>query len=349
MATLTVDMPMAPTKATTLFKKLMVAYDFSPSADMALSYALDLAANQNSEIILVHVKSQDNCAIAGGQNLKGAPDVTPDLDNRLGLTVDQSRKPGIAISWQLKAGPIAEGLAEAVDELEPDVLFLGAYGNNRLDRKVLGTTAEWMLRMLPCPVVAIGPKTVKKNLDPTQAAKILCPIDFPEDVNDRLSIIARLAKALSADVELVHVVDVSHERSRPHNAVDTQFEFDLLVEHFQQEGVLAHSTLLYGPPERVITEYAQAVNANYIMFGLHHDGHSSSYIRKSLVAKTIKDAPCAVFTFAQRAVQKGCECTTMERNYQGISPTDIVDSQFGDKSPVHPASVYRVQPAKQVN
>jgi hypothetical protein len=85
----------------------------------------------------------------------------------------------------------------------------------------------------------------------------------------------------AADVELVHVVDVSPEHSRPHNAVDTQFEFDLLVERFQQEGVLAHSTLLYGPPERVITEHAQDVNANYIMFGLHHDGHSSSYFARA--------------------------------------------------------------------
>ena len=304
MATLTIDMPMAPTRVITLFKKLMVAYDFSPCADMALNYALDFAANQNSEIILVHVESQDNCAMTGGQNFKGAPDVTLDLGKRLELTVDQSRKRGIALKWQLKVGPIAEGLAEAVDDLEPDVLFLGAYGNSRLDRKVLGTTAEVLLRTLPCPVVVIGPKAVKKNLDPTQAAKMLCPIDFPEDAHDRLSIIARLAKALSADVELVHVVDVSHEHSRPHNAVDTQFEFDLLVGRFQREGVLAHSTLLYGTPERVISEHAQAVNANYIMFGLHHDGHSSSYFRKSLVAKTIKGAPCAVFTFAQRAVQK---------------------------------------------
>ena len=323
MATLTVDMSMAPTKGTTLFKKLMVAYDFSPCADTALSYALDLAANQNSEIILVHVKIQDNCAIAGGQNFKGAADVTLDLDKRLELTVDQSRKRGIAMRWQLKAGPIAEGLAEAVDELEPDVLFLGAYGNNRLDRKVLGTTAESLLRTLPCPVVAIGPKAVKKNFDPNQTAKMLCPIDFPEDVLDRLSIIARFVKALSADVELVHVVDVSHEHSRPQNAVDTQFEFDLLVGRFQREGVPAHSTLLYGTPARVISEHAQAVNANYIMFGLHHDGHSSSYSRKSLVAKTIKDAPCAVLTFAQRAVQRGCECTTLESHDQGISPTAL--------------------------
>jgi nucleotide-binding universal stress UspA family protein len=273
------------------------------------------------------VECQGNCAIAGEQKFKGVPDLTLNLAKRLELMVDQSRKRGIVMRWQMKAGPIAEGLADAVGELEPDVLFLGAYGNNRLDRKVLGTTAESLLRTLPCPVVTIGPKTVKKNFDPTQAARVLCPVDFPEDVNDRLSIIARLAKALSADVELVHVVDVSHEHSRPHNAVDTQFEFDLLVGRFQLEGVLAHSTLLYGPPERVITEYAQAVNANYIMFGLHHDGHSSSYSRKSLVAKTIKDAPCGVFTFAQQAVQKGCECATMQCNDRGKSPTDIADPQ----------------------
>ena len=288
MATLTVDMSMAPTKVTARLKELMVAYDFSPCADTALSYALDLAANQNLEIILVHVKSQGNWAIAGGQNFKGSPDVTSDLGKRLELTVDQSRKQGIDMRWQLKAGPIAESLTETVEELEPDVLFLGAYGNKRLDRKVLGTTAEALLRTLPCPVVTVGPKAIKKSFHPTQTAKVLCPIDFPEDVHDRLSIIARLTKVLSADVELVHVVDVSHEQSRPHNAVDTQFEFDLLVGRFQREGVLAHSTLLYGTPERVISEHAQAVNANYIMFGLHHDGHFSSFFRKSLVAKTIK-------------------------------------------------------------
>jgi hypothetical protein len=54
-------------------------------------------------------------------------------------------------------------------------------------------------------------------------------------------------------------------------------------------------------PERVISERAQAVNAHYIMFGLHQNGHSSSYSRKSLVAKVIKHAPCAIFTFAQSA------------------------------------------------
>lgn len=82
-----------------------------------------------------------------------------------------------------------------------------------------------------------------------------------------------LQKALCADVEFVHAVDVCHEYSLPHNAAETQFEFDLLVEWLQREGVEAQSTLLYGAPERIISERAQAVNAHYIMFGLHQNGH----------------------------------------------------------------------------
>ncbi|WP_433965298.1 hypothetical protein [Tunturiibacter gelidiferens] len=41
------------------------------------------------------------------------------------------------------------------------------------------------------------------------------------------------------------------------------------------------------------------MNANYIMFGLHKNGNVSSYFRKNLVAGVIKNAPCAIFTFAQ--------------------------------------------------
>jgi hypothetical protein len=137
--------------------------------------------------------------------------------------------------WLLQAGSPAEAFSQVVDDLQPDIPFLGAYGSNRLDKDVLGSTAEWFLRTVPCPVITIGPKTVRRNVEPDHSIKMICPIDFPEDVHERLRIIARLTKALRADVEFVHAVDVCHEYSRPHCAADIQFEFDLLVSRFLQE------------------------------------------------------------------------------------------------------------------
>jgi nucleotide-binding universal stress UspA family protein len=299
MSTLPATMPIAPSEVLAAFKKLVVAYDFSPYADTALDYALDLATKQNSEVTLVHVQSPANHAVAGEEGFEAAHKVSQDLSQRLEQMADRSRGRGVDTRWLLRAGSPADVLTQTVADLKPDILFLGAYGNDRLDRKVLGSTAEYLLRTLPCPVVTIGPKAVKTNSDPNGAERVICPIDFPEDVDDRLRIIARLAKALRADVELVHAVDVCHEYSRPHGAADTQFEFDLLAGRLLREGVAAQSALLYGAPERVISERARAVNAQYIMFGLHKDGHFSSYFRKSLVARVIKNAPCAIFTFAQ--------------------------------------------------
>lgn len=300
MLTLPATAPIAPTKVLAAFKKLVVAYDFSPYADTALDYALDLATMQNSEVTLVHVQSPANHAVAGEEGFEITHKTDQDLSERLEQLADRSRGRGIGTRWLLRAGSPADVLTQTVADLKPCILFLGAYGNERLDRKVLGSTAECLLRTLPCPVVTLGPKAVKTtHSDPTGAERVICPIDFPEDVGDRLRIIARLAKALHADVELVHAVDVCHEYSRPHSAADTQFELDLLVCRLLREGVAAQSTLLYGAPERVISERARAVNAQYIMFGLHKEGPFSSYFRKSLVARVIKDAPCAIFTFAQ--------------------------------------------------
>ncbi len=299
MPTLTATMPIVPTEGSAAFKKLVVAYDFSSYADTALDYALDFAMRQNSEVTVVHVQSPANHAVTGEEDFEAAHKVSQDLSERLEQMADRSRGLGVDTRWLLRAGSPADVLTQTVADLKPDILFLGAYGNDRLDRKVLGSTAEYLLRTLPCPVVTIGPKAVKENSDPNGAERVICPIDFPEDVDDRLRIIARLAKALRADVELVHAVDVCHEYSRPHSAADTQFEFDLLVGRLLREGVAAQSALLYGAPERVISERAQAVNAHYIMFGLHKDANFSSYFRKSLVAGVIKKAPCAVFTFAQ--------------------------------------------------
>ena len=235
MPTLPATTPIVPTEGSAAFKKLVVAYVFSPYADTALDYALDLATRQNSKVTLVHVQSPSNHAVAGEEDLDAAYKVSQDLSERLEQIVDRSRGRGVDTRWLLRAGSPIDVLTQTVADLKPDILFLGAYGNNRLDRKVLGSTAEYLLRTLPCPVVTLGPKAVKTNSDSTRAERVICPIDFPDDVDDRLRIIARIAKALHADVELVYAVDVCHEHSRPDNAAETQFEFDLLVGRFLRE------------------------------------------------------------------------------------------------------------------
>src|SRR5437764_11711878 len=174
MPTLTATMPLPPTEGSAAFKKLVVAYDFSSYADTALDYALDLATRQNSTLTLVHVQSPAKHTVAGEEVFEAAHKTGKDLSERLEQMADRSRGRGVDTRWLLRAGSPTDVLTQTVADLKPDILFLGAYGNDRLDRKVLGSTAEYLLRTLPCPVVIIGPKALKENSDPNGRAGAIC-------------------------------------------------------------------------------------------------------------------------------------------------------------------------------
>ena len=67
MATLT-PVPFPSTQSHLSFKKLLAAYDFSPYADIALDYALDLAAKQDAEIVPLHAAQPGDPHLAHAQS-----------------------------------------------------------------------------------------------------------------------------------------------------------------------------------------------------------------------------------------------------------------------------------------
>lgn len=289
-------------KADPFSGEIIVAHDLSPFAETALSYALDLAKRRSSEIALVYVDGKDHGA--GGLPSAAPFAKTSTQTHRFEQLAELHRSSGVSIRPVAKFGKVTKVLAGLVDRIRPKLLFMGAYGKGDASRAALGSTTESLLQTLPCPVVAIGPRTMPHPRDPSAVRRIICPIDFPEDVEQRLKIIVQFARLLDAEVHLVHAIDVSHEYSRPHSAIDKQFDLDHLVGCLLRDGIEAHSRLLYGTPEDVICKYATERAAEYIVFGLHKIGSTSSYFRESLVNRVIRKAPCAVFIFSQPAVRR---------------------------------------------
>ena len=127
MPTLPATMPTVPTEGSAAFKKLVVAYDFSPYANTALDYALNLATRQNSEVTLVHVQSPAKHAVAGEEVFEVAHKTGWDLSELLEQRADRSHERGVDTRWLLRAGSPADVLTQTVADLKPDILFLGAY------------------------------------------------------------------------------------------------------------------------------------------------------------------------------------------------------------------------------
>lgn len=143
------------------FKKILVGCDFSPDSDLAVSYAISLAQEFESEINLVHVIE---------------PDMFDDLvklDSEDGRIIKQERKdkisenlagliPREACEWcypkiALLAGRPHEELSKYAIINDIDLIVLGVHGKGFVEKLFVGSTTDRVIRVGACPVLVVKP------------------------------------------------------------------------------------------------------------------------------------------------------------------------------------------------
>ena len=166
------------------FKHILVATDFSPASDRALQHALAIGARYDAAISVLHANSP--------QPHEPIPmDPMPrELDRqllsseremqRLELEVEQKN---LAHRIRIERGPVWDVLSSVIEQDHPDLLVLGTHGRGGLEKLVLGSVAEQVLRLAPCPVLTVGPKSPAPQSYPANFKCILFATDFgPESV-----------------------------------------------------------------------------------------------------------------------------------------------------------------------
>jgi len=137
-------------KRVTELKKIVVGHDFSDIADRAFADAMALAARFNGEIIVAHAQDSNFSATTVYRNDQQVQEEMHQLINRIA-------EAGYPSKEIVRSGTPAATLCDVVDEEDADLLIVGAYGNGSQERATLGSTAELLLRSIPCPVLTYGP------------------------------------------------------------------------------------------------------------------------------------------------------------------------------------------------
>src|SRR5271163_2324066 len=139
---------------------LLVAYDSSAASETALQYAVTLAQSFHSFITIAYVQPPmevaEDLESGFGQMRESHKQLSLDLQS----VAEQLTEAGISNRVLHRAGAVTDVLVQLASEFETDLLLLGAHGHRRIDRPRLGTTAEFMLRSMPCAVLTVGPGAV---------------------------------------------------------------------------------------------------------------------------------------------------------------------------------------------
>jgi nucleotide-binding universal stress UspA family protein len=144
-----------------MFKKIAVAFDESPEARRAFRSALDLAQLTAAELTIVTVI--ENLPVYISYVSAVAPDVPVLLKNeRQAFYSDlQSRAKSMAEQHGIRAhaklieGNEIEGLLQAIDEAQPDLLVVGLRQEPGGFNEYLGGTAHRLALHAKCDVLGI--------------------------------------------------------------------------------------------------------------------------------------------------------------------------------------------------
>jgi nucleotide-binding universal stress UspA family protein len=139
-------------------ERILVAVDFSDSSARALRHAAKRAAESGGSLIVIHVVPADYGWLQIGH------EESRDLDrslqrqaaDRLRAFADENVG-DVAADLEVRLGQPAEEIVTAARESKCDSIMLSTRGLTGLDRYLIGSVADRVARLAPCPVVLVRP------------------------------------------------------------------------------------------------------------------------------------------------------------------------------------------------
>ena len=167
---------------------IVVGYDGSPDADVALKWAAAAAALEDLPVLAVMVDQVDASPWGG---LLWEPD--EDLVPRVERILEDS---GVRGSVERLPGVIVPALLEAAGDAS--LLVVGSQGHGRGGEVLIGSVSQHLARQAHCPVVVVR--------EPAQrsATRIVVGIDGSGDSAAALEFACRRAELTGEDVVAVH-------------------------------------------------------------------------------------------------------------------------------------------------
>jgi nucleotide-binding universal stress UspA family protein len=146
------------------FKHILVATDFGEPAERALDLAVELARTFDARLTLVHSWEAPSYSY-GGALYVPADFITPIEEAAHkhlagALTELQRRVPNAQAV--LRAGAAWQEVLAAAQESHADLIVLGTHGRRGLNRALLGSVAEKIVRLSEVPVLTVHGKEEQK-------------------------------------------------------------------------------------------------------------------------------------------------------------------------------------------
>jgi len=144
------------------FRRILVTTDFSDGTADALAHAFSVAQENDSRIMLLHVVHDATADVSG----KYRDSLIKGVDKQLKDLISAEARNWCDVVICVKTGVPYRIILRTLEDEKVDLLVMNIHGKGMLDRALLGSTAERVVRAASCPVMLIPPMKRKLKRRP---------------------------------------------------------------------------------------------------------------------------------------------------------------------------------------
>ena len=297
-------------------KNILFATDFSEASHAALPYAAAIARRYDSQLHIAHIMSPASYIIPSPpgdlvtmESIHEA--ARADVCQRMETVASHLKT--VPHHTYIREGDVWESLAELIQTHEIDLLVVGTHGRTGVEKLVLGSKAEEILRLAPCPVLTVGPKiagraklTAIENqenfLTPIEISVggIVYATDFSPESLAAAPFATSLAQEFQSKLTLLHVIKKRKNKDDQTESIDLALQrLEKLVPEEASLWCSPRPTVQLGPPADCILQEALDTKADLIVLGVRAASGNlgaATHLPWATAHKVIAQAHCPVLT-----------------------------------------------------
>lgn len=153
---------------TVRYRKILVAIDHSPQAEVVLEQALELAKKEEASLMLFYSLPYENQAAGSYADMFGrelinySGEVQAQLKKErqeacewLASCCQMTTAQGVPTEWDVKVGDAGGAIVELTQAWNADLVVLGRRGRRGLAEIVLGSVSNYVVHHAPCSVLVV--------------------------------------------------------------------------------------------------------------------------------------------------------------------------------------------------
>ena len=293
-------------------QKILFPTDFSRCAEQALAHAVFLAEKYEAEIHVLHVITifKDQPSVVSNE-IAETKEMVRQLEDvaekQLNKILDSHSSNDIKITTEIKRGiSAAPTILEYASENKVSLIVMGTHGRRGLGHLLLGSAAEEVVRLAPCPVLTI--RELKEPKSVMQVNNILVPIDFSNHSEKALTYASEIAQSYNAQLQVLHIIEETMHPAFSLSGKSSVFDLfpgieddsrrraERMLKEVVSDKIKSSIYIKGGRAASDIINFAKENSTDLIVIATHGLTGLEHMLLGSVTEKVVRMAHCPVFT-----------------------------------------------------